>query len=132
MQRDFVILLSFAVILGCSTHSARRVPKPNAEHANRVLTADDIRSPQYGTAYEALQHLRPEFLRPRRAIPKSEVIVYVNDIMVGGLDQLHAIRAAQIDELRYLDAREATMRFGTGHPDGAILILLGRSNWGRP
>jgi hypothetical protein len=45
----------------------------------------------------------------------------------GGVDVLREIPALDIAEIRYLDGREATQRFGTGYSGGIIHILTIRA-----
>jgi hypothetical protein len=42
----------------------------------------------------------------------------------GEAKSLQQITVASIKEVRYMDAREATTRFGTGHGSGAIIVTL--------
>ena len=42
----------------------------------------------------------------------------------GNVNDLRSMDAAEIDELRFLGAADATTRFGTGYPAGAILVFL--------
>jgi hypothetical protein len=39
---------------------------------------------------------------------------------------LRSVSVANVEEIRFLDARDATTRFGTGYVSGAILITTGR------
>jgi hypothetical protein len=41
----------------------------------------------------------------------------------GGLDFLQTIRVEMVEQMEYLDASDATTRFGTGHGGGAIVVL---------
>lgn len=76
------------------------------------------------TAYEAIERLRPWYLSLTRTRGASgERAVYVDGMRLGGLDALRGIPSASVREIRTLDSREATMRFGTGHSAGAIVVL---------
>jgi hypothetical protein len=44
-------------------------------------------------------------------------------MLVGGVNALGNIASTTIREIRRLDALEATTRYGTGHPGGAIVII---------
>jgi hypothetical protein len=94
-----------------------------------VLTAEEIRQASGATAYDVVQQLRPQFLRVRsgrtiQASGPTGPIVYVDNIRSGGLDALRMIRAESVSEIRYINAADATTRFGTGHMAGAILVRL--------
>jgi hypothetical protein len=44
----------------------------------------------------------------------------------GGLQVLRGLPVADIEEMLYMSASEATTRYGTGHPNGLILIMTKR------
>jgi hypothetical protein len=44
---------------------------------------------------------------------------------LGGLSWLNQVQADHVRSLRYLDAAQATMRWGAGNSHGAILIVTG-------
>jgi hypothetical protein len=48
--------------------------------------------------------------------------LYVDGVQDGTSDDLDKVRADQIQQLRFLSASDATMKYGTGHPAGAIEI----------
>lgn len=74
-------------------------------------------------ALEVIQRLRPAWLRLRAgSLPQ----VVVDGSPMGGTETLKTYRVGEIRELRYLDPGEATLRFGTGYPAGAVLVLTGR------
>jgi hypothetical protein len=119
-----VLLLACILVLGaCGSTGVR-------ERGSRdVLTAEEIQQASGATAYDVVQQLRPQFLRVRsgRTIQgggPTGPIVYVDNIRSGGLDALRMIRAESVSEIRYINAADATTRFGTGHMAGAILVRL--------
>jgi hypothetical protein len=77
------------------------------------------------TALELVQRRRPQWLRPRGVdsfYSSNDVVVYVDQTRVGGIDQLDRLSSSQLAEIRFLDSREATTRFGSGHVSGAIMV----------
>ncbi len=85
-----------------------------------LITAGELATLEVRDAYEAIQRLRPQMLRARGSIG---VAVYVNGIrMSDGVRSLSNIAPASIHEIRYLSSFDATARFGTDVPDGAISI----------
>ena len=87
-----------------------------------VITAVEIATLEVRDAYEVVQRLRPQMLRVRGSIG---VAVYVNGIrMSNGVQALTNIAPASIQEIRYLSSFDATARFGTDVPDGAISITM--------
>ncbi len=102
---------------------------PAADRRDRdVITFDEIARSELVDAYEVVQALRPEFLRTRgsasiRAPEPIEAVVYIDGVRAGPPDTLRRVTRAVLREIRYIDSREATTRFGTGHRGGAILVI---------
>jgi hypothetical protein len=53
---------------------------------------------------------------------QSEIVVYLDGNRLGGLDELRLLQANTISSIVYLDAPSATIRYGTNHSQGAIVI----------
>lgn len=92
-----------------------------------VITAAEIERISAATAYDAIQRLRPEFLRSRgrsaAGVGNSQTpLVYIDAIRAGGLDTLRGIAAQDVEEIRWLSAADATTRYGPGHAGGVIEI----------
>ena len=66
-----------------------------------------------------------DVIHPTR-LPSGEVQlqVVVDGQRRGGIDFLRSIRVAQVRQVRYLSAADATTRLGTGMAGGAILVSL--------
>jgi len=78
---------------------------------------------------ELVQRLRPFWIKPNRGrssinLGTSEPVVYVNNVRQGSPAVLRQYSAASIREIRHLRGTEASMRFGSGHENGAILLIL--------
>ena len=100
---------------------------PGTTPSRDLLLADEIQSVAATTAYEAVSRLRPEWLRRRGQISiqdpsAGEVVVYLDGVRYGGPRSLETIRTDLVQLMEYLDASDATTRFGTGHAGGAILV----------
>jgi len=79
------------------------------------------------TAYQAVARLRPLWLRPRgvssvRNPGSGQVVAYVDGVRLGGAEALERIQAGTVVEMEYLNGSEASIRFGVGHGDGAIIV----------
>jgi len=117
----FSSLLAFTLLLagcggGAGGGAAAAAPRGSAD---RIVAAELEAVPQL-SAYEAIQRLRPRWLVTRSGgMPQ----VHVNgNIQMGGVEALRTVRAADIQEIRYLNAADATTRFGTNYVSGAILV----------
>src|SRR5215813_4062155 len=95
-----------------------------------VITTTEI-TPAMLTAYDVVRYRRPRWLFGRGAVPSDDgkpetPLVYLEGVRYGALDALNSINALDVAELRFLDARDATTRFGSGHTTGVILVTLRR------
>ena len=91
------------------------------------ITSEDIAQGDYETAYEVVRSERPRWLRSRGTSTvgdQSTVIIYVNGVRRGGPEELRNLPSSAVREIRYYDSRDATMRFGTGHPEGVIEVVM--------
>lgn len=121
MIRAALTLLSFFALAACgSAHAGPGGARPSRD----LITREEIAASPVATAYEAVERLRPEFLRSIRGGGPPNV--YVNDSSSGGIDILRSIRADNVDEIRYLDAVAANLRFGLNNTSGVILVQLSR------
>ena len=83
------------------------------------------------TAMALIRRLRPAWLRARGQDSLTDPgatypVVYLDEIRHGGLETLHQIPAAEILSMRFFGSADATTRWGTGHPSGAINVVTGR------
>jgi len=129
-SRRFAALALLAMALGCASSGVQKQSKNQ-----NVITAEEIGQTSGMTAYDVIQHLRPNFLRTRGAVHGSpsadgtnhleavDVVVYLNETKFGGTDQLRQIAFSDIREIHYYSASEATTKWGTGHSAGAIQVL---------
>lgn len=91
-----------------------------------VITAEELTN-QTGTARQVIERLRPGFLRVRgpssiMSPDADRIVVYVDNSRMGGVEVLDQIQAMDVEEIRYLNAPDATSRYGMGHSAGAIVI----------
>lgn len=107
-----------------ASHGSRIVASP-VSPGLRVLGGDELRSASGSTALDVVQTLRPLFLKRRG--PLHAPTVFVDNVARGGVEELRAIPASSIAEIRYLDSRAATQQFGTGYTGGVIHVLSGRN-----
>lgn len=125
-RRTFLLVALGLVVHGCAGSGSR----PGATRSSsRVLTAEELTEASELNCYQAVQRLRPGWLRTRGRVSftsQQGIRLYVDGMARGYVDEMRSIRATAVAEMRYLSAPEATSRFGTDHVDGAILITLKR------
>jgi hypothetical protein len=79
-------------------------------------------------AYAVLRRLRPDWLNRRAGSrivgSENQIILYVDNVRRGALDELRSIDAGMIARVHYFDPLLATQEWGTGHVNGAINVVL--------
>jgi hypothetical protein len=95
-----------------------------------VITAAELADAAIvsGNAYEAVQRLRPRFLIARGTMSVQNANAGRTQISMDGgallgVDQLRRLRPDQIAEIRYLNASDATQRFGTAANSGGVILV---------
>lgn len=99
-----------------------------------VITTDQIVRSKATNAYDVIATLRPQMLTAhgapttrgqqpstagRQALP---VVVYIDNVKVGPVDELKALGKLDVREIRYLSPRVATDRWGENHAGGVIFV----------
>ena len=117
------LFVAVLVVATACPHSAttRQRRDPN------LITQDEIERVTAANAYDAVQMLRPSFLRAR-GVPSTVngapdlAIVYLDGMKMGDVGQLQRIPTIGIVSIRYISAIDANQRYGRGHEGGAILV----------
>ena len=131
IRSSFLVLaLSAASIAACaSSSSGSTATQQSRPRTSRdVITAEELATIDAQTALQAIQRLRPNFLQTRGGASMSinsgpvDIVVYVDQTRMGGPSSLSQIPVTEIREIRYLNATDATQRYGTGHGAGAIIV----------
>lgn len=126
MRKAATLLPLLLTLAACATASGS-----GARRSGSVLTADEMAELPVITAYDAVQRMRPQWLRhrssPTASNPRPDVpIVYLDGVRWGEAYDLRNLRVETIESMRYLNSRDATNRFGSGHTGGAILVITVR------
>ena len=140
--------LALVATAGCSTRNAETAPVTEAtaqsgtqssvrRNAN-TITSQELAESGSQNLYQAVQTLRPQWLRarPRTSIATGsatggasavdQTVVYLDQNKFGGLQSLQQLTLGGVQEIRFYDGVEATNRFGTGHSAGAIVVRTAR------
>lgn len=116
-----------AAAAGCGAGTGTGSASP-AMRDREVIGPEEIATVEVRTtALQMIQRLRPLWLRNRGVVGvrnEPPIPVYVNNQRVGESSPLERYTAGELRELRFLNSTQATQRFGTGHPSGAILLTL--------
>jgi hypothetical protein len=106
-----------------------------------VISLEEIQAASASNVFELVQRIHPEWLRERGTQSFSEgdkvqgdiqgttvtpglptILVYQDNARMGGLDALRSIPIADVGSVQFLNAAQATYRFGIGHAHGVILL----------
>lgn len=129
MRARYLWLGVAVVVLAAQTAEAQKQKAPRRDRNH--ITAEEIQEkPTAQSAYDLIKALRPQWLSSRgpTTIMQAEIgiQVYRGASRIGSVEELHNIPADQVEEMRFYSASEATMRFGTDHPSGAISVEIKR------
>ncbi len=101
-----------------------------------VITAEEIEQSNAQDAYEVVRQLRPRWLRgrgpqtftddPMNTTTAGYPRMMVDDLPPRELEALRDIRIVEIAEIRYINPRDATLRYGTGYSGGIIRVITKR------
>jgi hypothetical protein len=80
-----------------------------------------------GDAYTLIQHYEPQWLETRgqgSINRKNEVVVYIEGGRQPGVSSLRQVSVTDVQKIEFLGPSEATMEYGSGHGNGAIMVHL--------
>ena len=121
MKRLMIIPMLLVAACSSGTGTTRA---PSVDRS--VLTKEEIAKAGSQDAFSAVRTLRPHWLGnrgPSSIRTNVTVKVYLDGALLGGPEYLRQITTSSISSLRYLDALEATQRYGLDHGQGAILAF---------
>jgi hypothetical protein len=127
MHAHRMLLVGFvglvAAACASATQRAKSTSRPNA------ITREELASLPSTNAYDAIERLRPGWLRRPTAptlLGENPLLVYVDHQLVGGVDELRSMSTDQVEQMEFITAPNATNRHGTGNASGAIEITTRR------
>lgn len=141
MKRSLLILLSGMLVLAACAPARAGGPRTTSD----AITLEEIRASGASNAYALIESERPMWLRTRgtqsfreegklnvrgktqiSTVPgKRTIAVYLDNARLGGVEALKGISLAEITSIAFLDPQAATLRWGSGHTHGAILLSTG-------
>jgi len=131
--RSLAVLTAITLGVAPATYGCASAPPEMSMRtkntSSSLLMGDEIRRNNIDNAYDAVRRLRPVFLNvrgPTSAInaPRNDIVVIVNGLPYGGIEELRTLRAAEISWVRRLSAAEAYIKTGHPAPSGGIELRL--------
>lgn len=122
-----LVLVAALLSAGCASSGESGGPS----RSRNLITQEELMAVPHSTVYEAVRALRPRWLQARssatlRSPEPQTARVYIDGQLRGALDELWNLLPTEIDEIRFMNASDATTRFGTNHIGGAIVITTRR------
>jgi hypothetical protein len=96
-----------------------------------VISEQELQAAAATDAYNVVQALRPLWLQkrgPSTITLQESVKVYLDGSLLGGPEYLRQIDVLTVSAIRYMDALEATQRWGLDHGQGAIVVVSRRGS----
>ncbi|HKV49570.1 MAG TPA: hypothetical protein VJO52_00075 [Gemmatimonadaceae bacterium] len=92
-----------------------------------TITSTELRTVDDRDAYTAIALLRPSLLKNRGYTSilldtPDQPEVFIDGMYYGPFDTLRQLPVHELEEIRFLNVGDATLRYGTGHPAGIIDI----------
>jgi hypothetical protein len=123
--RFIMVALLSLVAVACATGSGgSEEPRRN----RNLLTEEEMAPLESFTAWEAVQRLRPMWMRPggirNSANPAGHYpSVFVDGSPYGPMEILRTFRVTDLEEMRYISGSDATIRYGGDFQGGVILLM---------
>jgi hypothetical protein len=117
-----VVVVLMSTIAGCVSAAESR--QSSYDRSRIWVTETEVQ--RYRDALDLVSNLRPHWLERRGTDSfrtDEPILVYRNSQRLGGVAVLRGLEVAELRELRFLNATEATQRFGTGHRSGVIMVV---------
>lgn len=124
MVKRILLMASGLYLVACaSSGTTRATPSRSTD----VISAEEIAAISVTTAFEAVQRLRPQWLRNRgptsiTGVNSGDPVVYIDEVRAGGLEALERLSIHIVREMRYLSGQDASVRYGLDHDNGAIMV----------
>ncbi len=127
--RHALAIAGLALAAACSStggggSSAGALPAPSSDR--NLLTQDDLQRTSASNLFNAIQVLRPQWLRQSPTIIRQggegSLLVYLDGVQYGDPTALRQISLSVVQEVRFLSASEAQARYGTQDLHGVIAV----------
>lgn len=127
MKTQLPTLATLSLLLATSGCAANPAPHVGPTPSGHVLTANDIRISGGSSVLDGIHLLRrglpmngfaPSFRTRRGSAP----VIYLDGIRIRDIGTLRTMSAGDVETMEYMDPPSATIRYGTGHVGGAIVI----------
>ena len=142
ITRDVFVAVAALAFAGTDL-SAQNARTPTKKNSNQILL-EEVQAARATNVFDLIESLRPQWLRvkerqtmrtqtvevtdsrfgtvERQAMDEPEIIVYVNNTKAGTVESLRDLPVANVSSVELVSPATATMRWGSGHTHGAIVV----------
>lgn len=120
--RLFVILGLSAGLGACAGGGGASSGDSGPRRSANLITAEELTDLASESALTAVRRLRPRWLQSRGAAANMPVTLLDGQRLGIDPNALDQISVSDIGSIRYLSASDATLRYGTNYPGGAIVV----------
>lgn len=118
------ILLTLCLIFSTACSAGRPVRQQRGDADSYHISRSELERSRLPTMFDLIQQIRPLWLTNGN---DASVAVYLNEQLMGGVANLRRISVHLTEEVRYMSATEAQVRFGqTNGLRPAILVTIRR------
>jgi hypothetical protein len=122
--RRVVLALGLVVALGaCASGGSGGSRRGSSTR----MTSEDFENDVSLDLYSIIQRRRPQGLQVRGALstsgPTTISVIIDGQRQQGGPEYLRSIRGSDVQEVSFMNARDATTRYGTNNTGGAIVVV---------
>jgi len=126
------------VTVSCATSgssgSSSSALRPKSRNQDIIASTEiSASASEAANALQIIEKLRPQMLRSRGLGSPTDVNgesarpkVYIDNVSYGDVSTLANVTAGQIREIQFINSRDATTKWGTGHMGGVILVITKR------
>lgn len=120
--RTTFLLLVLALASACGARSGA----PNSTRSDLIVLSE-VSAGSFTNVFDLVQAMRPNWLRARS--PNSFqspgfVQVYLDDVRLGGVENLRTLAVQGVQYIRWYDPISASSRWGLNHEQGAIVVSM--------
>lgn len=140
MRHWLAVPVTLLLLSACATSGTKSAPPKQDKNVmsasgtksaapkqdKNVISTDEIVRSAEHNALTLIRAVRPGMLTQRGNTSLSNqdpgIVVFLDEQRYGDVSSLEGIEATTISEIRYFSAAQAQSRFGTGFPQGVILV----------
>jgi hypothetical protein len=124
---SLILTLSATLLTACQTTGAGEFD--NAIHVSRNLLPIDSKAAAYGNLYDAIEHLRPEYLRVHQDGSTSLTpVAYLDGVRLADPSMLRIVPVSWVADVRWVRPNETSILYRASHQLGGGIFVRTRQS----